>query len=229
MKLPFRRLTRQQLEWLATHTCKAHRVSYLEHYNCFVRENPAESPWHESIGYFDIETTGLKADFHYVLSYAILDNDTKKIWGRTLTSKEILNGTFDKKLLKELITNLNRFDRIVVHYGSDYRFDIPFVRTLCVHYGYRFPLYRDIFVTDTQPILRAKFCLSSNRLGAACKFFGIPAKNHPIEEPIWKRASIGDPKALRFIWKHNVEDVISLRALYKKIKPYIMTSQKRSI
>jgi hypothetical protein len=102
------------------------------------------------------------------------------------------------------------------------------VRSWCVKYGYDFPLYKEVYVTDTQAILKAKFCLSSNRLATACRHFGIEAKTHPLDADTWQEAGIGGQRALKFIWKHNVEDVDSTRKLYEKIEPYISPG-KRSI
>jgi uncharacterized protein YprB with RNaseH-like and TPR domain len=61
-----------------------------------------------------------------------------------------------------------------------------------------------------------------------CGFFGITAKNFPLNEEVWLKSSIGDAKALKYIWTHNVEDVDSLKALYEKIIPFV-DKGKRSI
>jgi DNA polymerase III epsilon subunit-like protein len=227
MKAPIKQMNKTEVEWLGTHECK-HKHSYLEHYECYLRDAPQDSPFVERIGIFDIETTGLKADYHYVIAYAIRDDGDDKLYGRVLTPDEIKKGVFDRELLKEMCEDLLRFHRIVVHYGSDYKFDLPFVRSRSVKYGYDFPLYKDIYVMDTQSILKAKFCLSSNRLASACTHFGIEAKQHPITPDLWQAAGIGEKKALDYIWTHNIEDVDSTRILYHKIVPYTVKG-KRSI
>lgn len=51
--LPIHRLTKQQLVWMANHTCKKHRHKYLEHYQCYLNE--CQIP--ERVGYLDIECT----------------------------------------------------------------------------------------------------------------------------------------------------------------------------
>jgi len=196
METPVKQLRKGDIEWLASHRCKAHRHSYLTHYQCFLSEDPKDSPFRENVAIFDIETTGLKGDYHYVLSYALL-TEKGQVRGRVLTRDEIRNGIFDRDLMKELNHDLRMFHRVVGHYME--RFDLPFVRTRAVKYGYDFPLYKSIYVTDTWAILKYKFSLASNRLGTACDFFGIKAKTHPLTPAIWHAAGIGDEKALAYI------------------------------
>jgi len=203
-------------------------MTYLAHYNCFLEEKPDDSPFVEKVGFFDIETFGgFNADFGYVNSYAIRGSDGCLL-GRVLSTSEIRKGKFDEALLSELCKSLFKFNRIVVHYGADRKFDIPFVRTRALKYGYDFPLYKDIYVTDTWAICDAKLKLRNNRLGTVCGFFGIEAKTHPMTEDVWLKSSIGDKDALEYIWVHNVEDVDSLKALYEKIVPFV-NKGKRSI
>lgn len=226
MPAPIKTLTKAQIEWLGTHRCR-HRVTYLEHYNCFLIEKP-ESPLKENIGFFDIETTGRSSEFSFILSYAIKVADEDTILGRTVTPKEVESQLLDKNLIKEMIDDLKKFQRIVVHWGSDRKFDLPFSRTRALIHGFEFPLYREIFVVDTWKILKYKFAFSYNRLGWVCEQLGIPAKEHPLKPIIHQRASLGDKEALEYVWIHNVEDVISLEKLYNKIKDYSLIG-KRSI
>ena len=61
--IPIHRLTKQQLVWMANHTCKKHRHKYIEHYQCYVNE--CQIP--ERVGYLDIEASNLDADFGIML------------------------------------------------------------------------------------------------------------------------------------------------------------------
>lgn len=207
---------------LATARCEDGRYA-LE-----LRGEPViDKPINERIGFFDIEASNLKATFGYMFCYCIKELDGKII-ANSVTQKEILNYDFDKRLMKELCADLRKFDRIVVQYGSDYKFDLPFVRTRAVHYGLDFPLYKEINVTDTHSILKAKFKLHSNRLETACQFFDIEAKGHKLEPVIWNKALAGDPKSLDYILTHCKEDVVSLEEVYKRICDYVAEG-KRSI
>jgi len=219
MVAPVKRLRKKDLEWLGTNHCKAHHHTYLEHYECYIKEQPDDSPFKERVGYFDIEASGLNATFAYMFSYCIVDSDGS-VMGRALRPREIRSGVFDEKLVAEMANDIRKFHRIVVFYGGDHRFDLPFVRTRAIKHGVDFPLYKEIYCTDLWPICRNKLRLHSNRLEVVCKFFGIPAKTHPMEPERWCRAQSGDQKELDYIWEHNIEDCHSLKAAYELISPY---------
>lgn len=220
MKPPIHRLRKADIIWLNDNLCQAHSTSYLQHYGCYLKENPP-SPFQERIGYFDIEACHLNPQFGYMISYAILDGDTDTILGRVLTPHEVRSGKVDSRLMKELCADLKKFHRIVVHYGGDRCFDIPFVRTRSIKFGLDFPLYKDVVVSDTWRMARQKLRLLSNKLENICKFFDISAKNHPLEPDIWQRAMVGNKDALEYIWTHNKEDVFSLRDVFKLLWPYV--------
>lgn len=218
MIAPVRQLRKMDIEWLGTHYC-THGHTYLEHYQCFVDEKPDDSPFKERVGYFDIEASNLNANFGYVFSYAIATDDNE-VLGRVLRPSEVRSGTFDTKLMAELCKDLRKFHRIVVHYGGDGRFDCPFVRTRAIKAKADFPLFKEIYVSDTWRMSRNKLKLSSNRLDTICKFFGVEAKTHPMDFDKWCLAMTGDTESLAYIWKHNVEDAISLREVYHLLQPY---------
>jgi len=138
-----------------------------------------------------------------------------------LTPTEIRNFTFDKDLIKEMIDDLNKFTRIVVHYGSDSKFDLPFVRSRALKWGFDFPLYRSIWVHDTWRMSRNKLCLASNRLENIARFFDIPAKAHKLVPSAWQKALAGDSASLDWIWEHNKEDVVTLEEVWKKLNLYV--------
>lgn len=226
MIVPIKRITKGEAEWLGTNYCK-HGHTYLNHYDCFLKDKPATCPFTERVGYLDIEASNLNANFGYMFSYCIVDNDGKE-YGRVLTKDEIRKGKFDEALCKEFIRDLDGFHRVVVFYGGDHRFDLPFLRTRCLKYRLDFPLYKSLWCTDLWPVCRNKLKLSSNRLETVCKFFGIKTKTHPMDFEIWCKALSGDEASLKYIWKHNVEDCVSLKEAYELIGPYSCVG-KRSI
>jgi uncharacterized protein YprB with RNaseH-like and TPR domain len=196
-----------------------HRHNGLSHPECYEQDRKKG----ERIGYLDIESSGLQADFAIVLSYCIKEQDGK-ILSRVITDKEMKDGTFDRDLLKQCVEDMRRFDRLVYHYGD--KFDIPVLRTRCVYWGLDFPLQKEIKGTDTYPILKYKFKLHSNRLESACTFFNIPSKGHRLEPNIWIKALSGDKKSLDYILTHNKEDVIALEELYKLINKHAVPTAK---
>jgi len=137
-----------------------------------------------------------------------------------LRPEELKRGIYDKKLIEECGEDILRFERIVTYYGSDRRFDLPYLRTRAVHWGVPFPTYKSVKSTDVYSWVKAKLRLSRNRLQNACDFFGIPCKQHPLDATVWFKAMTGNTKTLKYIGEPNIEDVVSLEALYEKLLPF---------
>jgi len=221
MKAPVNSMRLAEIKSLYNWRCAAHSMDGISHYPCFIKEKPQDMGFREKVGIFDLETSNLAADFGYIFSYAILDDDTDKVYGRVLRPQEIRSGQFDKNLVAEMCRDLKRFNRVVVHYGGDRRFDCPFARTRAIKYGCDFPLYKDIWVSDTWLMSKNKLKLRSNRLAVICEFFGIEAKTHPLTPDVWQRASTGNPKDLDFIFVHNLEDVVSTKKVFHLLEGYV--------
>ena len=190
-----------------------HRHDGFSHSNCYEQDNHLI----EKIGYFDIESSNLSSDFGCVLCYAIKHKDG--VIQNSLTPQEIKEGSYDKRLLTDLCKDLRRFDRIVTWYG--YKFDIPFVRSRAILHKLDFPLYKEISHTDAYQ--KAKILirtLHSKRLGVVASFYGIKAKEHPLNPEIWLSCLSGNQKAIDFVQLHCKEDVHSLEAVWKRLAPY---------
>ncbi|MCK4258048.1 MAG: hypothetical protein KAX49_03670 [Halanaerobiales bacterium] len=112
MIAPVSRLTKKEITWLANHRCK-HGHTYLEHYNCYLEENPKGF----KMGFFDIETSGLKADFGLMYCYCIKEHGKKEIIGRTITQEELRSDELDKGVVENCIKDMSKFDVLVTHYG----------------------------------------------------------------------------------------------------------------
>lgn len=204
---------KDQLVWLSRHTCKAHRVSYLNHYNCFLAEKGIQ----ERVGFFDIESSNLKADYGILLTYAIKELDKDEYLQTTITAKD-LRGDGDKRIVLACVNHLKDFDRIVTFYGKF--FDMPFLRTRAIAHGIEFPEYGQIKHDDLWFLVRAKFKLSSNRLENASRVLLGKTSKTRLDGPLWIKAMMGDPKALDYIAEHNRFDVLDLESLYKKVVGY---------
>jgi hypothetical protein len=177
----------------------------------------------EHIGFADIEASNLTATFGIVYTYCI-----KKLGGnlikRAISLDDLHKGVFDKNLIARFILDTSEFTHLIWHYGTDRRFDVPFLRTRAVKWGLPFPEHKCLYVADTYPILRNKFKLHSNRLETACDFFDIPAKKHKLNSDIWLNMITGNrklmQKSLDYILIHCVEDVLALEQLWKKISRF---------
>lgn len=229
------RLTKRDILRLSRLTCKKHSHSYLVHPRCALEDGVIQISkdgksyvLQEKIGFLDIETWTLnfKADMGILLTYCIKELDGKII-KNSITPKECqLKKDNDKRIMKDLIKDLNKFTRLIGHYSTF--FDLPFLRTRAVYYNLDFPIYQTIYHSDTYLMLKSKFSLRNRTLRNACKFFNIPAKDHSFEFQLWYNAAKGDKKALDHVLAHNIEDVISTEELWKKINQYSPNS-KRSI
>jgi DNA polymerase III epsilon subunit-like protein len=177
----------------------------------------------ERIGFADIEASNLTATFGIVYTYCIKELDGELI-KRAISLDDLHKGEFDKNLIASFIDDASKFTRLVFHYGNDRRFDVPFLRTRAVKWNLPFPGHKCMYVSDTYPILRNKFKLHSNRLETACDFFNIPAKKHKLNSEIWLNMITGNKrlmkKAIDYILIHNIEDVVSLEMLWKKISKF---------
>jgi uncharacterized protein YprB with RNaseH-like and TPR domain len=189
-----------------------------------LKEKP-QSPVYERIGFFDTESTGFKGDEEFLMTYCIKLMDGEMI-ARAINPNDIKRRIYDKNLCKELVKDLRRFDRLVVYYGGDRRFDIPFIRTRCAKWGLDFPLYKEIKVTDLYDIVKNKFSLRRRKLVSIANLFGIPAKDHGFNPNIWQDARIGHKPSIDYMLTHNKEDVITTEEVYKKIIVYSPPSNK---
>jgi uncharacterized protein YprB with RNaseH-like and TPR domain len=203
-----------------------HRHTGLEHPNCYVKYlNGAEKTC-----YLDIETSGLSADMNFMLSYAVKERGGK-VYADSLDIVDFINtsaygnGELDRRLVKDLVDTLFKYDTVVTYYGSN--FDIPFIRTKAMGYHIEFPPYKSLRHVDLYYVVRSKMKLMGNRLGNATNFLGIEGKNS-IETKYWRKALTGNKSALGYIKDHNIRDVLILEKLHNRLLPY--TAQiRRSI
>jgi len=224
MRCPVRRLLKRDLVWLGENYCR-HSHTYLSHYPCFLSEKPDTSPLIEKIGIFDIETTGLPANWSIMAAWCMLDHETGEITSDTITRGEMRNRT-DRRLIKSACKEIKKYDRVIGWYSS--RFDIPYVRTKALYHDIPFPAYKDLYHTDLLYAARQKFRLSSNRLEAVCQYFEIPAKGHKMTPKLNNELQAGKQEAINDVLEHCKEDVWSTNEVFKMLLKHMMIT-KRSI
>lgn len=213
------KMTKTELNALGKMKCR-HGHSYLSHPQCLVTEKPDLDPSKRHLGFFDIESSHLKANFGYVLSYKIWDDDNGKMYGRALKSKEITGFKFDADLVRDMVEDFKRFTHLVVYYGKDRRHDMPFVRTRAMKAGLDFPLYGEVQVIDMYDMAKNKMSLHSYRLGVVCQELGIEAKGHPLIGDTWAKACAGHQPSLDYIETHNEEDVKCMPPVLYLLEPF---------
>jgi DNA polymerase elongation subunit (family B) len=148
---------------------------------------------------------------------SILDLDSDENFIRTITKEEVYSPTVDKELMKDVIVEMRRYDRLIGYYASNMRFDIPFLRTRAVHHSLHFPEFGEIIMEDLYPVIKNKFKLSRNRLDNACEaLLGKSHKTHWLWRH-WLKAIQGNQESLDYITDHCKRDTSELKRLYKKI------------
>lgn len=206
-------LTKDEILKRWNYRCR-HRMTGLTHPNCYYTERGEER---DKIGFLDIESSNLNANFGIVLSYCIKSGDN--LIANVITPEEIKSGTFDKRLMQDIVKDVLKFDRIVTYYGA--RFDIPFIRTRCLYHGVEFPGFKAVYQTDLYDTIKRRFRFHRNGLAVACDFFGILAKTHPLKGELWLKCLSGDKKSLDYVLEHNIEDVDSTERLWHKVQEHI--------
>jgi uncharacterized protein YprB with RNaseH-like and TPR domain len=173
------------------------------------------------VGYLDIESSSLNADFGMILSWFIKREGKNQYDYSVIKKSEIFDYSFDKRVVEELLKAFANYDVLYTHYGADRRFDIPFIRTRAYAHNLqdKLPKYMDNFIMDTYPIAKAKLKLHSNRLGSIAEAVGVTCvKKTPLSGKTWQLAVAGHPGALAYIVKHNKADVRVLEAVHQKLK-----------
>lgn len=172
------------------------------------------------VGYLDIEATNLDANFGMMLSWYIKTQGKNEYRYGVITKDEIFDEKFDRRIMEELLDALSHYDVLWTHYGSDRRFDVPFIRTRAYRHGLeaKLPHYMEKFIMDTYPIARNKLRLHSNRLDSIADALQIRGvKKTPLSPQKWELAKVGNKGALEYVAKHNKRDVQLLERVHAKL------------
>lgn len=178
-----------------------------------------------SIGFLDIETTGLGADFGHILGACIKPSTSQKII--TLRIDDYpgykKNLCDDKPLVLDIVKEMSKFD-VLVHYNGD-MFDLPFIDTrLAIHGERRSPLVHSV---DLLPLVKRKLRLHSNRLDSVAVALGLDNQKTKLQPMVWQRASHGSKGDLDYIMEHCEADVLVLEEAFRRLKGYVDTIFRR--
>jgi len=181
--------------------------------------------------YYDIETSFCKGHFwrpgynqnilpHQILEYAKIISIHWKWEGE----KEVhnvnwgLNKQCDKNLIKTFIKEMEKADEIISHNGK--RFDTPWIRTRALFHG--IPMSHTYNELDTYKLCKKYLNLPSNSLKEVCKYFKLPSKLDAGGMDTWVNVVIHKQKeALDHLLYYGDGDIISLEAVFNKIKMYV--------
>lgn len=126
----------------------------------------------------------------------------------------------DKQLVKSMYDLLDEADIVVAHNGQ--KFDIPRIIGRGLVHGFSPP--SPSFIVDTLLVARKEFGFVSNSLAALCKELGLPEKGGHKKYPgfeLWLGCLRNEEAAWNEMREYNIQDVISLEALYLAMRPYM--------
>ena len=190
----------------------------MNHLKCYEREKGIE----ERKCFLDIETTNLKADFGIMLSWCIYDLQTDEIYYDYISVEDIETDVADKRIVQTLVDTLWKYDRIVGHYST--YFDVPFIRTRAIINDVDFPLYGNLFHTDTWKMARQKLCLHSNRQDSVAQAVQHKSVKTRINPDTWAKVLFGSKKQrtvlIKEVLHHNEMDVREGAGNYKTLLPH---------
>jgi DNA polymerase elongation subunit (family B) len=108
----------------------------------------------------------------------------------------------------------------VVHYNGT-KFDMPTLnKEFLVHNMTPPPPVKQI---DLLRVVKSQFRFPSNKLDYVAQRLGLGQKNHHEGHTLWIKCMAGDKKAWKVMEEYNIQDVILLEKLYKKLLPWIKT------
>ena len=187
------------------------------------------------IGYLDIETSGLTANFDYMITWAMyvrdLDNDTHYIVSDKIKPSDIEYAKnhkdadlIDKRILESLIEALSEMDCLIGHWFiGKHRHDIPFIRTrIAINKISGFPKHKTVRYGDTQKWGSLIHRLSSNGLAMIGDAYGISTQKTQIKTKHWKNACLFATKEdVDYIADHNRKDVILTAKIHIHMEEYV--------
>lgn len=210
-------LRKTEIVWLWKHRCK-HGQRYMHHPKCFFEEKGGIID-EERIGFLDIETTNLQADYGIVICYCIKPSDSDQIIERCVTPKEV-KTVLDEKVIRQCMDDLYQFDRVCAHFGC--YFDVPFLRSRALYHKIPFIERNDIWYSDTWKMAKKLLKLSSNRLKTIGEFFNLETEKTKITTEHWLGSLQGKQESLDYVLDHCRRDVIVLEDVFRELRPYAL-------
>lgn len=162
-----------------------------------------------SIGFFDLESTGFRGDYNSILVGSI------KHYQDSPVSYAIKQPGNDKAVVRELKEHLESLDVWVTYYGKG--FDIPMLNTRLMKWGYP-PVEKrphlDLYFT-----LKSHLNTSRKSQAHLLSWLGTPEQKMGVSADVW--ASIMDDKdgkKMKLMVERCESDVIGLQDLYNRTK-----------
>ena len=173
---------------------------------------------------FDIETSGLYANFGILLCCSVKDYQPDGR-GKVKTFRADRYPTWKthrtdcKQITCDIVDYLKEYDILVAHNGQ--YFDKQWLNTLCLLYGHN-PSIRWTKLIDPVLLARRHLRLGRNSLDTLIDYFGIPDKKTHVSGRLWLAAAIeGNRSAMGQIVEHCELDVKSLEGVYNRVRKLV--------
>jgi uncharacterized protein YprB with RNaseH-like and TPR domain len=161
--------------------------------------------------YLDIETSSLDADSGMVVSvgYAVGDSEPVVMPVRSYDDERQVIATIFDRVKNTTVVTFN---------GSS--FDIPFLLSRGLKYGYCFPR---IELLDLYLWAKRYLRFQSRRFHDISLFYGIPHEDISGKEmnELFIKAISGDSNAWQRITDHLTQDIKAMQAFHSKIRPLL--------
>lgn len=160
-----------------------------------------------TIGFFDIEASGLKGDYNSVLVVSIREG------GKTTTYHVKRPGN-DKEVVYKAKKHLESLDAWASFYGKG--FDIPMLNTRLIRAGYM-PIEKRPHL-DMYWMLKSNLLVSRRSQAHLLRFFGTEEEKMAMDPEEWNKVLADPEKHMPKMIARCESDVEGLEALYQKSK-----------
>jgi len=175
----------------------------------------------KKIGILDIETTGLRADFGFMICVCIKTVRENNLSGPILTLRiddpRNPDPKSDKWLIRELVKQMNTYDLLLGWFSS--QFDFKFINSRILVHGLRPPIIQHR--RDLIYIARAKFKFRNNRLVTWSELVSGTNQKTKLTPKFHVGSVRGDRRAINYIVHHCKIDVMETEKVYKVLIPYM--------
>ena len=152
----------------------------------------------------------------------IIDSSNILCWAaKWLDSDEVMFDSVHQSKAKEMLKGIHGLldeADAVVHYNGT-KFDIPTLNKEFLLFGYNPPSpYKQI---DLLRVVRSQFRFPSNKLDYVSQRLGLGKKTEHAGMELWTKCMKGDKDAWKIMETYNVQDVVLLESLYRRLFSWI--------
>lgn len=128
-------------------------------------------------------------------------------------------------MIHNLYTVLDEAD-LVLHYNGK-KFDIPYIQRTLLEHNYIPP--SPFHQLDLYLIARSTFSFPSLKLDYISQHLNLGSKHKHEGFDLWKKFMEEDDTAHKTMKEYNIQDVLLVEALYKKVLPWIKTHPSHAL